>query len=76
MKKYSLPNVTLIGADCVNLDGLVLAGNICQEKFEFGAVKYLTSLPAKNHKNVIPIKHIGSEAEYSEFFLKNLNKFF
>jgi len=34
MAKRKLETVTLLGIDCVDLDRLVLAMDICQEKFE------------------------------------------
>ena len=42
----NLANVTLIGADCVDIDRLLLAADICQKDFEFGAVKLLSSTPS------------------------------
>ncbi len=46
MKKISLPTVTLLGIDCVNIQRLVLVAKICMQSFNFGDVKLLTSLPA------------------------------
>ena len=67
MKK--LPNVTLFGLDCVNIERLVLAAEICKKDFEFAETKLLTSLPHSD-KNIIPVAHIDSIRKYSEFMLK------
>lgn len=72
MKK--LETVTLLGIDCVDIDRLILAAEICQEHFEFAKVKLLTSLPSKN-KNVVKIKPIKSTEEYSWFMLSELDKY-
>ncbi len=71
MKKF-LPNVTLLGLDCVDIERLKLACDICQKDFEFGAVKLLSSIPDSDSR-VIPIKNINSIEEYSHFFVKEVN---
>jgi hypothetical protein len=70
--KRVLPTVTLLGIDCVNIERLILAAEICTEHFEFAAVKLLSSLPAPAHTSRVEIAHIGSEAEYSEFVIRHL----
>jgi len=72
MKK--LKNVTLFGLDCINIERLIKAAEICCEKFEFANVKLLTSLPS-NNKNIVPINHVGSIKKYSEFILKKINDY-
>jgi len=66
-----LDNVTLLGIDCVNIERLILASEICQEQFSFAKVKLLTSLASEN-KNVVKIKPIKSIAAYSRFCIKDL----
>jgi hypothetical protein len=44
MSKKKLKGVTLLGIDCINLDKLILAMEICQKDFEFDEVKILSSL--------------------------------
>ncbi len=67
MKK--LENVTLFGIDCVNIERLIVAAEICKKDFEFAEVKLLTSLPS-NHTDVIQIEPVDSIRAYSEFMLK------
>lgn len=75
MEKRQLKRVTLVGIDCVDIDRLRLAMEICQQDFEFGAVKILSSLDTNNSKNVIKIDPISSTEEYSSFILKDLHKY-
>jgi len=70
-----LKNVTLIGVDCVDINRLKLAMDICQENFKFAEVKLLTSLDCYE-KNVVQIDHINSLKEYSEFILRRLDDYF
>lgn len=72
--KKSLPNVTLLGIDCVNVERLQKALDISSEKFEFGAVKLLTSLPTSDNRKV-EIPHIGSIEDYSEFVIRDLHHY-
>lgn len=69
-----LKNVTLLGLDCIDIDRLLVARDICVKDVEFGAVKMLTSLDSDD-RDVIKIEKIGSLEEYSEFFIKKLNKY-
>ncbi len=73
--KNKLNTVTLLGIDCLNLERLVLAANICQEHFEFAEVKLLTSLPAGDHKNIVPIEPINTVEDYSKFVISRLDEF-
>jgi len=73
MKKH-LPNITLLGLDCVNLERLKLAADICQKHFKFGAIKLLSSI-ADSDPRVIKIDHVSSIEEYSHFFVKKLHTF-
>ncbi len=53
--KKDLPDVTLLGVDCVDIERLVTASEICQKEFNFAEVKLLTSLPGSGHKDVVEI---------------------
>lgn len=72
--KLKLPNVTLIGIDCINVERLSQAMDICQNDIEFGKVKLLTSL-ATNDSRLVRIKHLSSISEYSDFCISELNDF-
>ncbi len=72
--KKRLETVTLLGIDCVDIERLILAANICQEKFEFADVKLLTSLKSTDRR-IVPIQHIASTAEYSKFVIEELEKY-
>lgn len=73
MKKY-LPNITLLGIDCIDIERLKLVADICQKDFEFDAVKLLTSIPDSDQR-IIQIDPINSREEYSHFMIKNLNDY-
>lgn len=64
--KRSLPNVTLLGIDCVNVERLQAALDVCQKDIDFGAVKLLTSLPTDDAR-LVKIPHIASIEAYSRF---------
>ena len=72
--KRKLETVTLLGIDCVDLDRLVLAMNICQQEFEFAEVKILTSIDSKR-SDVVKIEPIKSIGEYSKFVISELDKY-
>ncbi len=69
-----LPNVTLLGIDCVNVERLQAAMDVCQKDIEFGAVKLLTSLPSTDAR-LVHISHIGSVEKYSRFCGEELVKY-
>lgn len=73
MKKQLL-NVTLLGLDCINVERLKVAADICQKDFEFGAVKLLSSIPDSDPR-VVRIDPVDSIEKYSHFFVKEINKF-
>lgn len=73
MKKV-LSDVTLIGADCVDIERLIQASEICQKDFEFGAVKLLTS-KLSNHRDCIKIREISSVEDYSRFIIEELDSY-
>lgn len=71
--KIPLPTVTLLGIDCIDINRLIQAANICMKDFDFGEVKLLSSLPSDN--NVVAIDPITSVEEYSEFIIRKLNSY-
>ena len=73
--KKRLDNITLLGVDCVDIDRLRLASEICQKDIDFADVKLLTSLSAKNQSNIIKIEPIKSVEEYSRFIITELEKY-
>lgn len=75
MDKRILKDITLIGLDCVNLERLQQAAEICQEAFEFAHVKLLSSIPSEDPR-VIKIQPINSTEEYSKFILSELDNYF
>lgn len=72
--KRKLSNVTLIGIDCVNVERLMLAMDICEKEIEFGAVKLLTSLPTNDPRKV-EISPIKSIEAYSDFCVRELENY-
>lgn len=72
--KLNLPEVTLIAADCVNVDRLLKAIDKCCEGINFGAVKVLSSIPS-NDKRVQTIRHLPTKGDYSDFCMKELSAF-
>lgn len=72
--KKSLLNVTLLGLDCLDIERLKLAADICQRHFDFGAVKLLSSIPDGDSR-VVLIDHVGSIEKYSHFFIKKLHEY-
>jgi hypothetical protein len=66
-----LDNVTLLGADCVDIDRLILASDICRKDFEFADVALLSSIPSPRPE-VRAIEPLRSIKEYSEFMLKKV----
>ena len=78
--KRKLSGVTLLGIDCLNIERLIQAAEICLKNFDFEEIKLLTSLesdnaPRSTGKNIVKISPINSTAEYSEFVLTQLDKY-
>jgi hypothetical protein len=69
-----LPQVTLIGVDCVDVDRLLHAAMICQRAIRFGGVRMLTSIP-HDHPSIVPIAPITSRDAYSSFMIKGINSY-
>jgi hypothetical protein len=72
MKK--LDTVTLLGVDCVDIDRLILAADICQKDFQFAEVKLLTSIKS-DHPHIVPIEPINSTEAYSKFVISQLDTY-
>lgn len=72
--KRKLPGVTLLGIDCVDIERLVQAAEICQKDFEFEEVKLLTSLPS-DQKDIVSIDSITSIEAYSQFAIERLDEY-
>lgn len=73
-QKIKLPNVTLLGIDCVNVERIIQAMDISENGIEFGEVKLLTSLSTEDSRKVA-IPHIGSIEEFSRFCIEDLHKY-
>ncbi len=72
--KLSLPQVTLLGIDCVNVERLQAALDASESGIEFGAVKLLTSLPTDDAR-LVAIPAIDTIEEYSRFCIEELHKY-
>lgn len=72
--KINLPNITLVGVDCIDLKRLQLAAEISCKDIEFGAVKLLTSVSSDDPR-VVKISKIKSVKAYSDFMIKDLYKY-
>lgn len=72
--KRKLENVTLLGIDCVNMDRLVQAAEICQKDFDFANVKLLSSIQS-THPSVVQIDEIKTTEEYSRFIIAELDAY-
>lgn len=70
----SLPEVTLIGIDCLNIERLQLALDISCQEILFDSVKLLTSLPTDDPR-AVAIKPITSIETYSRFCLLDLHQY-
>ncbi len=67
--------MTLLGVDCVDIQRLFLAAEICQQDFEFADVKLLTSLHTVEHESIVSIEPITSVEAYSRFMIHDLDKY-
>lgn len=74
MTKPSLPNVTLVCADCIDTARAIRVLEHCRNLCDFGAVKLLTSLET-DYRDAVKIVHLGSLNDYSAFCLKELHKY-
>ena len=74
MDMKNLPQVTLIGIDCVNVERLQLALDSSCQELTFEAVKLLTSLPTDDPR-AVAIEPINSIDAYSRFCLLDLHRY-
>ncbi len=74
MSRIQLPNVTLLGIDCVNIERLIAAMDISEKGIEFGSVKLLSSISSDDER-LIKIPHIGSIEDFSKFCIQDLNDY-
>lgn len=74
MNKLKLPNVTLICADDLNIEGAIDAIEICKYYADFGDIKFLTDANIE-YEHKISIPHMGSYSAYSSFIFNKLNDF-
>ena len=72
--RRKLNGVTLLGIDCVDIERLILAAEICLKDFEFEKVKLLTSLKSDN-QYVVQIAPLTSVEEYSKFIIEKLDDY-
>ena len=70
--KLKLPNVTLLGIDCLDVARLQAAMDVCEMQIEFGAVKLLSSLESDD-KQLVKIPTIHSLEEYSRVCVAELH---
>lgn len=75
--KLQLKNVTLVGADCVDIRRLLRAAEISQEHIDFGDVKMFSSdtsigIIPSIRSNVVPIAKLNNKSDYSVFMMKEL----
>ena len=68
----NLKNVTLLGVDCVNIDRLITAADMCEAFAEFGNTKLLTSIESED-KRTIKIDPITEKHDYDKFIMEKLN---
>lgn len=66
-----LPQVTLIGIDCLDINRLLKVADKACDQISFGDVKMLSSLPSDDSR-VVKIRHISSKEDYSWFVMKEL----
>src|SRR3989338_861602 len=79
MAKLNLKNVTLYGADTVDLDRQLKAFAICESYADFGAKKIVTD-SRENYTTdtgieIINTNRINSLRDYNQFNLKHLNEY-
>lgn len=72
--KKKLSNVTLFGLDCVDINRLIQAAEICAKDFEFEQIKLLTSLES-NNSNIVKIVPVNSIEAYNSFMIKKINSY-
>jgi len=77
--KLQLQNVTLFGADTVDLDRILLAFEICMKYADFAAVKVVADVPedyvTESGIQVFTTNKINSISDYSQFIFKDTNNY-
>lgn len=68
--KLSLKNVTLVGADCLDVHRLLRAAEICQDQIDFGDVRIFSS--NATDRRITHIPPINNKSDYSVFMMKFL----
>lgn len=74
MSKLQLPSVTLLCADCVSTQRAINVLEHCKSKADFGAVKFLTSLPT-DYQHKVEIMPLNTLIAYSIFMLTKVNAY-
>lgn len=74
MKKLQLPNVTLLGVDCVDVPRLQKALDISELRIEFAEVKLLSSI-TNDDSRWVEIPPIHTIEAYSEFCIRDLTQY-
>lgn len=72
--KLSLPNITLCCVDCVNATRAIKVLEHCKSLCDFGAVKFLTSIPC-DYEHRIKIMPLNSLVAYSIFMLTRIHEY-
>jgi hypothetical protein len=76
MQKLKLNDVSLVIVDCLDIDRAIKAVNITDYYCEFENIDILSSIEKPDCKyNIIPIHPINSKVEYSEFMIREFNKY-
>lgn len=75
MEKLKLNNVSLVIADCLNIERAIKAVDICNYYCEFDNVTIFSDIEHKSDYDIIKIKHIKSKYDYSEFMIYELYKY-
>lgn len=74
MSKLQLPSVTLCIIDCVNSARAINVLERCKEKADFGAIKFLTSIPT-DYEHKVKIMPLNSLVAYSIFMLTKVHEY-
>lgn len=72
--KLQLPTVTLLLVDCLNTDRAIKVLEICKRKADFGAIKFLTSLPT-DYEHAVKIMPLNTLVAYSIFMLTKAHEY-
>lgn len=72
--KPQLQDVTLCIIDCLNADRSIKVLEHCKKMCDFGAVKFLTSIPVE-YEHRVPIMPLNSLVSYSIFMLTRIHEY-